>query len=250
MTHRVLCPRINHERLFLMKSMLHEGSTVVKAIQKAWEASGMPLEFTIHVHEVGETNFLGFSKHPAIVSIAYDPKKVQVSSHQAHKGAQRNQGQHGQRSDLRNNQQGQQKAYAKPKFESKPNKVYPDKERPVPQNAPKPVAPAREHIKPEAFQAPEQEQWTQEMVNDVREWLKELLAHVGIATPFSMHHDFRMLTVTFESNVMPTPEEERQLFIGLSYTLMQFLKKKCKKKLRGHHLVFNSKHSNSSQPAA
>ena len=224
--------------------MLHEGSTVVKAIQKAWEASGMPLEFTINVHEVGERNFLGFSKRPAIVSIAFDQRKVQQASAFGKKGDSRNQGQQAQRPDARQNfNKGQ-----KPRVEVKP-KLSPEKDREFVANLQKPQQP-REQFKPEGVSTPEPEQWTQEMANDIREWLNETLAHVGIATPFGLQFDRRMLTVTFDANVMPTPDEERQLFIGLSYILMQFLKKKCKKKLRGHHLVFNSKQSSLSTPAA
>ena len=44
-----------------MKSMLHEASTVAKAIEKAWTESGKPLEFTIKIHEVGEKNFFGMT---------------------------------------------------------------------------------------------------------------------------------------------------------------------------------------------
>src|SRR5258708_17435903 len=58
-----------------MKSMLHEASSVIKAIEKAWIESGKPLEFTINIHEVEEKNFFGFTKRPAIVSITYDPRK-------------------------------------------------------------------------------------------------------------------------------------------------------------------------------
>jgi len=217
---------------------------VVKAIQKAWEASGMPLEFTINVHEVGERNFLGFSKHPAIVSIAYDPRKVQQTSVLGKKGDTRSQGQSGQRPDARQNfNKGQ-----KPRVEVKP-KLSPEKDRGLAAHLQAPQQP-RVQVKPEGLSTPEPEQWTQEMANDVREWLKETLVHVGIATPFNLEFDRRMLTVTFDTSVMPTPDEERQLFIGLSYILMQFLKKKCKKKLRGHHLVFNSKYTPSSTPAA
>ena len=227
-----------------MKSMLHEGSTVVKAIQKAWEASGMPLEFTISVHEVGETNFLGFSKHPAVVSIAYDPKKVQQVAGQH--GHNRALGQQRPRFDTRQNQP---KGH-KPKVEVKP-KFYLEKDRNTQPNASRVNVPVKEVFKHgDAQVAYEQEQWTQEMVNDVCGWLQELNAHVGVATSFTTQCDRRVLTVTFAEPIMPTPDEERSLFIGLSYTLMQFLKKKCKKKLRGHHLVFNSKQSSSTTPVA
>src|SRR3989304_9153035 len=59
-----------------MKSILHEGASIVKAIEKAWKESGKPSEFTVNVLEVGEKNFLGLTKRPAVVSISYDPRKV------------------------------------------------------------------------------------------------------------------------------------------------------------------------------
>src|SRR6202050_469390 len=66
------------ERLYRMKSMLYEASSVVKAIEKAWAESGNPGEFTVKVLEREEKNFFGFSKKPAVISIAYDPRKQQI----------------------------------------------------------------------------------------------------------------------------------------------------------------------------
>ena len=57
-----------------MKSMVQEGSSVAKAIDKAWELAGKPSEFTIKVMQVEERNFFGMVKKSAVVSIVYEPR--------------------------------------------------------------------------------------------------------------------------------------------------------------------------------
>ena len=59
-----------------MKSVLHEASSILKAIEKAREASGKPSEFNVKVLEQGEKKLWFFSTRPAIVSIAFDPRHV------------------------------------------------------------------------------------------------------------------------------------------------------------------------------
>src|SRR3990172_11151897 len=61
-----------------MKSMLHEASSIMKAIEKAWNESGQPTEFTVKVLEEGEKGFLWFSKNPAVISLSFDPKKQPI----------------------------------------------------------------------------------------------------------------------------------------------------------------------------
>ena len=63
-----------------MKSMLHEASSIISAIEKAWTESGKPSEFTIKILEEGEKGFLGFAKRPAIVSITFNAVKVPEKS--------------------------------------------------------------------------------------------------------------------------------------------------------------------------
>ncbi|MBM3886375.1 hypothetical protein FJ364_00455 [Candidatus Dependentiae bacterium] len=59
-----------------MKSVLHEASSILKAIEKAWEASGKPSEFNVKVLEQGEKKLWVFTSKPAIVSISFDQKHV------------------------------------------------------------------------------------------------------------------------------------------------------------------------------
>lgn len=208
--------------------MLHEASSVAKAIEKAWIDSGKPLEFTINIHEVGEKNFLGFTKRPAIVSITYDPRK------QPSKNFEKKDASYHKPSKVHT---------AKPKFEHKQESAQPAKEvAQRQQNAPKQrfTTPKLETT-PVAAVQPSEDFWTNELINDVKVWFKEVVGLMGENIPTEFSADKRMLRVVFERSLLPSAEDERQLFIGLSYLLLQCLKKKHKKKFRGYHLIINSK---------
>lgn len=73
-----------------MKSLLHEGSSIIKAVEAAWASAGMPQEFSIKVLEAGEKNFFGMTKRPAVVSIMYDPvRDAKKNNHARHPSQQR-----------------------------------------------------------------------------------------------------------------------------------------------------------------
>jgi predicted RNA-binding protein Jag len=220
-----------------MKSMLHEASTVLKAMEKAWVESGKPLEFSITVLEVGEKNFLGLTKRPAIVSITYDPRKqtekvVEKKERETFPPRQQQtrsaaQPQRASRNDGRNDIRQGRIQQSPDRLSPQPTQLrQPQQQRPV-----QPVQPVRE----------EQEHWTAEMVADVKAWANELLPLLSINVPFECKIDKRALLIAFENNIFETPEEDRQLFVGLSYLIIQFLKKKHKKKFRGYHLVLSTK---------
>jgi predicted RNA-binding protein Jag len=216
-----------------MKSMLHEASSVIKAVEKAWADSGRPSEFTVTVHEIGEKNFFGFTKVPAIVSITYDPnkvldrqrdKKVTASSQQQQKPQKLQQSQPRRQENVKRElpaqKQAQSQAQAEPRQRVQFKEAVAPKERPI---------------------LEQDEGWNDEWVGAVAVWLKELVVVMGMSPVFATKFDNRMLTVTFEESLLETAEEEKMLFISLSYLLMQFLKKKYKKKLRGYHLIITTK---------
>ena len=208
--------------------MLHEAPTVVKAITKAWEESGQPSEFTIKILEPGKKGFLWFSKHSAIVSISYDPRK------QARKTAQ-----------------------PRRKETSRPQRTYSsDRKKPTHQQSyDKGKRPTRDRDRDQKSRYGQQqkskeftkdfvsERWTDDWVDNINGNLKEIMSIIKIPTKFTSRIDKKTLHINFINNLLPSAEEERLLFISLSYLLIQFLKKKYKKKLRGFHLVIKSKRS-------
>ncbi len=212
-----------------MKSILHEAPTILKAIEKAWLDSGKPLEFTVHIHEQGEKNFLGISKRPAIVSITYEPKSQEFR--RQHKAPERREQQ-----PLVRAQKPQQPERGRrdQRPDLKPKKEFPERtQQPTQQQAWQPTM--------QKSQQPHDEFWTNELVDDIKVWFKEMGTLLDVTTAYDHKIDRRMMQIIYQDNILPTPEDERQLFISMSYLLMQFLKKKYKKKLRGYHLVITSK---------
>lgn len=226
-----------------MKSMLHEASTVVKAIEKAWIDSGKPLEFTINIHEVGEKNFLGFTKRPAIVSITYDPKR-QPSRVPDRREAPTSHPKPSPRTPV-----------ARPKPEHKAEPVSQQgRQAPSRQQAAPNQRFSGPSVKPEPQISPmpqvSEDFWTADLIHDISIWFKESVRLLGENVPFEVNAEKRMLRVTFERSLLASSEDERQLFIGLSYLLLQCLKKKHKKKLRGYHLIISSKHHGTTDNAS
>ncbi|MCB9493270.1 MAG: Jag N-terminal domain-containing protein [Epsilonproteobacteria bacterium] len=222
-----------------MKSMLHEGSTVLKAIEKAWVDSGKPAEFKINVLEAGQTGFLGFSKHPAIVSITYDQKKVAQHQRPEQRGRQTSnpapkkvqgqgreqdtrrasQPQHNNRDNRKKQQLQPQQRILQPKASSLPQGDQPKREQPI-------------HTG-----------WHQDLVDDVTAWCRDFVRHLGTNVAFTTKIEKNVLRITFERSACPKPDEEKSLYGGMSYLLIQFLKKKHRKKFAGYHIVLGTKSS-------
>ena len=71
--------------------------------------------------------------------------------------------------------------------------------------------------------------------------MQDIISILNINVSFSIKTDKKALSIIFDEKLFDYAEKEKMLFISLSYLLMQFLKKKYKKKLRGYHLILTSK---------
>jgi len=211
-----------------MRSLLVQASSVEKAVEKGWSNAGMPTEFSVKILEFGKKGFLGMTKKPAIISIMYEPKKQTAISRvpQNTKPAQQHH-----------------------------KKEHPQEDRPAAtsnatnkNNQPT----TRRHIQkatkiePTATAAtttpiPERCFWTDALIYDVTSSLTDLSKLINIHSSFKVKTQKKILTITFDREVLATQEEERLLFSGLSYLLIQFLKKKHKKKYQGYKLVLAAK---------
>ena len=59
-----------------MKSIIEQASSIMKAIEKAWNQAEQPLEFSIKIFEKEERNFFGMSVKPAKVGIFFGDKPI------------------------------------------------------------------------------------------------------------------------------------------------------------------------------
>jgi hypothetical protein len=54
-----------------MKSIIHEASSIAKAVEQGWIKAGKPQEFSVKVFEDAEKNFFGFTTKQAKVAIFF-----------------------------------------------------------------------------------------------------------------------------------------------------------------------------------
>jgi len=193
-----------------MRSLLVQASCVERAVEKAWAHAGMPTEFTIKIHDFGKKGFFGLTKKQAIISIIYEPQK-QTAISKAPKPQQ------------------YKAVPPKDKRQTQPPRRQEKKE--APKQEPKKIIP-----KERLF-------WTDTLINDVSTWLRDITKAMGITSSFQIKSDRKALSFIFPHNVLPSHEEERYLFSGLSYLLIQFLKKKHKKKYQGYKLILTARRS-------
>jgi len=219
-----------------MRSILQEAPSIPKAIEKAWNEAGNPEEFTIKVLDAGEKNFLGFSRRPAIVSIVFEQRKAgkyikptkekeyEEQPRYAHRGRyergyEQRSGDYRERSYNRSEGRGyRHQGYNNYNNGGSERYERADSDR-------------------EYYDAT----WTSESVDDVRSWLKELNTIMNVTTAFTARAENHLLRIEFEKPIFDMPSEERMLFSSFAYVLMQFLKRKHKKKFKGCRLAISSR---------
>jgi hypothetical protein len=59
-----------------MKSIIEQASSIVKAIEKAWNQAEQPKEFSIKIFEKEERNFFGMTTKPAKIGIFFGDKPI------------------------------------------------------------------------------------------------------------------------------------------------------------------------------
>ncbi len=198
--------------------MLQEASTVLKAIDKAWQEAGKPGEFTIKVLQVEEKNFFGFVKKSAIVSILYDPRKQTVA-------------------DQKKDRKSKPAAQSMPqRREHKGSNTADESNRPSPKQSrstiTEPQAHGADRSRESSRPVEERATWSDNYLADVGDWLRDMMRIMGVTVPFTMTVDRQLLRIQFENAVIESADTERLLFVSLVSLLMQFLRRKYKSKLR------------------
>ncbi len=222
-----------------MRSILQEASCIPKAVEKAWNDAGRPEEFSIRVFDFGEKNFLGFSKRLAVVSIIFDPRKstqkVQnegAKFEREDRGDDQRQSYYDKRRSDRYNGGGRQGGGYRRPSDRRPyssEKRYDDSR----------YDRGNEDNRRNGYQ--DGALWNDEAVEDVRGWLKEIITIMNIGIPFTAYADNHLLRIEFEKPACEIPSDERMLFSSFAYILMQFLKRKHKRKFKACRLAISSR---------
>jgi predicted RNA-binding protein Jag len=207
-----------------MKSILQEAPSVSKAIEKAWDQAGRPQDFTIKILEEGEKRFLGLTGgKPAVISITYQPvkdKRPKIDFEKNLTQKDKKPFQH-----FGGTPQKQSRGIIGSFFGEKPKETVIIKKEPIQKKQPT----EKNNI------------WGKDLVDNVNIWLKEMMHIMGVDVTIDFKHDQRILNVFIDKRVFKDSEEEKLFFISISHLLMQFLKRKYKRKFANYYLIIHSK---------
>lgn len=218
-----------------MKSLMQEASSLIKAIEKAWENAGKPKEFSIKVFEEPKKNFIGMTVQSAKIGIFFDEKSPlkKVEKEEFKKREQ---------VTAKNISSAQIKQYTEPQpaERSRPQQKTVTQQ---PQQKKEKMVEQRPQQQSQATQS-QKEVWSQEMIDMVNVWLKGMLErlnrpHVTFTTQASSYQ----LNVKFNAAINQTPEKDQQLMRSFALLLMQTLRHSLKRPLRGFKIMLTVKSS-------
>jgi predicted RNA-binding protein Jag len=82
--------------------------------------------------------------------------------------------------------------------------------------------------------------WDDDLKTTISEWLKEMFTIAKLPTSFDMQASSRILNIFVKTQSIAT-EEKKMFYASLSNLLMQFLRKKHKKRFQGYNIVLKEK---------
>jgi predicted RNA-binding protein Jag len=208
-------------RIIFMKSIIEQASSIMKAIEKAWNQAEQPKEFSIKIFEKEERNFFGMTTKPAKIGIFFGDKPI---IHE--KSTQR------PRPEIKECRQTQKPPVIKQQEQSTV--------RPVAQ--PKPVQPRSQNIqekvqpistanteKPRRASAA----WNDTMITTAHNWLKKTLELMNMNTiQFNSEVAGKNLKLTFNTPLLADALHEKQLFRSFAHLIMSSLRNQYKQEIK------------------
>jgi predicted RNA-binding protein Jag len=208
-----------------MKSIMEEASSVAKAIEKGWIRAGKPQEFSVKVFEEAQKNFIGMTTKPAKIALFFEERNTQ-SSHQKSQPTLRpiqpqQQKRQPQTQQPQRAQQPASKAQQPPRPERSKRDISSESQSQSLQNAPTP--------------------WNPDLTDAAQSWVKDSLALLNLGhIPFTVTPDRFALKISFSSPLVDKPEKEKMLFRSWAYLIMQTLRQKYKRPLKGLKIILMS----------
>lgn len=204
-----------------MKSIVEEASSIAKAIENGWIRAGKPQEFTIRIFEEPEKGFLGITKKPAKVGLFYKELPVQAPTKQK---------------EVRRQEKPQPTRHAPQQQQQRPQPRHERNQPQTHQAQPhKQTQPVTEH------QESKQHKWTPEMVEGCKEWITTMMHIIREHNiPFTIEQKNYYINIKFAASVLPDRRKEQILFKHWSYLLLQAMRHKFKRGLRGFKIVITS----------
>lgn len=235
-----------------MKSIMEEASSIIKAIEKGWVKAGQPKEFSVKIFEEPQKNFIGLTVKSAKIGIFFNDvqtTKVQEQITNKPKPYQKQQ----QPAAFAQTKSGT-KAKARPLNLPKENRETKGiKEAKEKQDFHVERLPERTEnlqnieatsILTEDKQDKQKTQsiWTESMLSDIQQWLSQTLEIItNKSMQFSIDPQLFHLKIQFNDEIFEDKNREKQLFSSLATLLIQMLKQKYRRPLKGYKIIFIGK---------
>jgi predicted RNA-binding protein Jag len=220
-----------------MKSIIEQASSIMKAIEKAWDQAEKPKEFSIKIFEQEERNFFGMSTKPAKIGIFFDDKPT---THEKTTTAKPRQEIKECRPEIRKNKQHKTQpdrptstltTAPVDNFQTKPlngSNVSEIPHKPEQQDsAPKPL---RQRRIPST--------WNDDMIAAAHKWLRQTLLFMDMPSiDFTSEVAGKNLKLTFNVPLIPDVMHEKQLFRSFAHLIISSLRNQYKQEIRDLKVV-------------
>lgn len=214
-----------------MKSVIQEASSITKAIEKAWEIAGKPKNFSIKIFEEPRRNFFGMVTQSAKVGIFFqqEPTSTAQEPHRRRTQQAHQQQRSTQQQPREQNREQQRTTY--PQRTERPQRTQ--RSPHVQQQQGQENRPA--HTQHEAVN------WSTELTQSAQEWLIGALSELGKQSPeVKVTTEGALLTLSIAGAITQDAEKERAILRSFATLLMQSLRHKLGKPLRGLKLSLRS----------
>lgn len=233
-----------------MKSIMEEASSIAKAIEKGWQRAGKPQEFTVKVFEEPQKNFIGLTTKPAKIGLFFEPSSIKSPENKDKRFDSRAHRPLPQRSfkeevahEFQKTNQRQerptQKRFNSPQDKHTLNKPQEKSAGSFEKNLDKNKQQRNDFqsSKETAFSSP----WNEELTQSAKDWIKQSLQLVGANDQnFNAEIDRYALRITFLKQITQDGEHEKMLFRSWAYLIMQALRQKYKRPLKGLKIILMS----------
>jgi predicted RNA-binding protein Jag len=206
-----------------MKSIMEQASSIIKAIEKAWDRAEKPKEFSIKIFEKEEKNFFGMTTKPAKIGIFFEDKNTLSHEKPVAKPRQET------RELPQQTNSRQTEAHKK----SHPQKVQQSR---VEHQKTEPTAKTG-HAKTEAtkgeYPPRSSAAWTEQMIHTTENWIKKTLSLMGKADiGLTAEVAGKNLKITFNEPLIENPLHEKQLFRSTAHLIMASLRNQYKQEIK------------------
>jgi predicted RNA-binding protein Jag len=212
-----------------MKSIIEQASSIMKAIEKAWNQAEQPKEFSIKIFEKEERNFFGMSVKPAKVGIFFGDKPAIHEKSSARPRTEIRECRPEAR-DHKIKKISEDRSRSENRLESNIKRPHPAINRPLSssENRIKTAKTDTVSEKPHRISA----YWNETMVTSTHDWIKKILSLTNMTIDFNSEVMGKNLKLTFNAPLAADPLQEKQLFRSFAHLIMSSLRNQYKQEIK------------------